>query len=161
MHCCVPLRMIEEGSKRGKAMVEKRQLFMEMSEWTDREKSPEQNHSPFTLLRVSQKSLSLLRNSLFSAAVYNQWLYSIHSPTQSCFTYKNTYITLLFHVRYCLCLYIVFSVHRLIRDLKISWFHNFTIWHWVVVLQHLCSLLYITIHSPLTQWYYYLLFQTF
>lgn len=26
--------MIEEGSKRGKAMVEKRQLFMEMSEWS-------------------------------------------------------------------------------------------------------------------------------
>lgn len=32
--CSLCHRMIEEGSKRGKAMVEKRQLFMEMSEWS-------------------------------------------------------------------------------------------------------------------------------
>lgn len=30
---CAAFRMIEEGSKRGKAAVEKRQLFMEMSEF--------------------------------------------------------------------------------------------------------------------------------
>lgn len=30
--CLTCRRMIEEGSKRGKALVEKRQLFMEMSE---------------------------------------------------------------------------------------------------------------------------------
>ena len=30
---CVILRMIEESSKSGKSLVEKRQLFMEMSEY--------------------------------------------------------------------------------------------------------------------------------
>lgn len=42
--CCVMChRMIEEGSKRGKAMVEKRQLFMEMSEWSRPLTIPSQN----------------------------------------------------------------------------------------------------------------------